>query len=113
MPQRHDRGDGRILSRSPMGRCAMSVRPARLIRALFASASMLLSIGPASRAATAVYPVRQSANHRYLVDARGTPFMIVGDSPQALIGNATEAEAELYLADRQALGFNTIWVNLL
>src|SRR5690242_2534821 len=32
------------------------------------------------------YPLRTSANNRYLVDQNNVPFMIVGDSPQSLIG---------------------------
>jgi hypothetical protein len=61
----------------------------------------------------ATYPVRQSANGRYLVDQNGAPFLLMGDSPQALIVNVSEADAEVYLADRSALGFNSVWVNLL
>lgn len=37
----------------------------------------------------------------------------MGDSPQALIVNLTTNEAAAYFADRSALGFNTLWVNLL
>ena len=38
---------------------------------------------------------------------------MAGDSPQALIGNLTESDAELYFASRRAEGFNTVWINLL
>jgi hypothetical protein len=41
-----------------------------------------------------VYPLRKSANGRYLVDQKGVPFLIAGDSPQALMVNFSEAEAE-------------------
>ena len=30
----------------------------------------------------AAYPLKLSANHRYLVDQKNHPFLIVGDSPQ-------------------------------
>lgn len=60
-----------------------------------------------------VLPLKQSRNRRYLVDQRGAPFMIVGDSPQALIGNLSVAEAAFYIADRKAAGFNSLWVDLL
>ena len=60
-----------------------------------------------------VYPLRVSHNRRYLVDQRGRPFLIVGDSPQALIGNLSLKAANTYLADRAAAGFNSIWVDLL
>ena len=39
--------------------------------------------------------------------------MIIGDSPQALIGKLSVADAAAYIADRKAAGFNTLWVNLL
>lgn len=54
-----------------------------------------------------------SSNHRYLLDQNGSPFMVVGDSPQSLIGQLTETQADTYFADRQSLGINTVWVNLL
>ena len=39
--------------------------------------------------------------------------MIVGDSPQAMTVNLSVADAEKYLANRRAAGFNSAWVNLL
>jgi hypothetical protein len=54
-----------------------------------------------------------SANGRYLVDQNDKPFLITGDSPQALTVNLSEAEADAFLADRAAAGFNLVWVNLL
>ncbi|MGP8185210.1 MAG: DUF4038 domain-containing protein [Terracidiphilus sp.] len=60
-----------------------------------------------------VYPLKLSANHRYLVDQKNRPFLIVGDSPQGLMGRLSEADAEKYFADRQAHGFNTAgWIDL-
>jgi hypothetical protein len=47
------------------------------------------------------------------VDQHGVPFMILGESPQAMIGNLSEADAELFLANRKSHGFNTVWINLL
>jgi len=38
---------------------------------------------------------------------------MVGDSPQSIIGNLTEAQADFYFANRQADGFNSVWINLL
>ena len=54
-----------------------------------------------------------SPSGRYLVDQHGAPFLIQGDSPQALIVNLSEAEADAFFADRQAAGFDLVWVNLL
>ena len=64
-------------------------------------------------AAGSIYPVRPSKNGRYLVNKRGRPFLIVGDSPQALIVNLSLADAERFLANRRAAGFDTMWINLL
>jgi hypothetical protein len=60
-----------------------------------------------------VYPLRPSANRRYLVDRTGRPFLMVGDSPQALVTNLSIAAMERYLANRHEAGFNAVWVNLL
>jgi uncharacterized protein DUF4038/collagenase-like protein with putative collagen-binding domain len=60
-----------------------------------------------------VYPLKKSANGRYLVDQNNTPYLMLGDAPQALIANVSEADADQYFADRQAHGFNSVWVNLL
>jgi hypothetical protein len=64
-------------------------------------------------AAAPAYPVKVGPTGRYLVDQNGAPFLIVGDSPQAMVGRLSEADAELFFADRQARGFNTVWINLL
>ena len=63
--------------------------------------------------ATAVYPVKVSANKRYLVDQHNAPFLIVGDCPQSLTVNLSLAQTDSYFSNRQAHGFNTMWVNLL
>jgi hypothetical protein len=59
------------------------------------------------------YPLKLSANRRHLVDQKGKPFLIVGDSPQDLMSRLTEEDAEIYFADRQAHGFNTMgWIDV-
>jgi hypothetical protein len=63
--------------------------------------------------ATPRYPVKVGPTGRYLVDQRGRPFLIAGESPQAMIGNLSEADAELFFANRRAYRFNTVWINLL
>src|SRR5262249_49543393 len=59
------------------------------------------------------YPLKVGPSGRYLVDQNGRPFLITGDSPQALIVNLSEADADAYFAHRQAGGFNVVWINLL
>ncbi|MGO9274505.1 MAG: DUF4038 domain-containing protein [Terriglobia bacterium] len=58
-------------------------------------------------------PLKASSNNRYLVDQNGTPFLIMGDAPQSLVGNLSAGDMKTYLADRERLGFNALWVNLL
>jgi hypothetical protein len=82
----------------------------RLTRSL--AFGLILAVAGTAAAAVS-YPVKKSANGRYLVDQNNTPFLIVGDSPQALMVNLTTNDAATYFADRHALGFNTLWVNLL
>src|SRR5437867_824146 len=71
------------------------------------------SFDRSASAAPPSYPLKTSANGRYLVDQNNAPYLLIGDSPQALIVNLSEAEAEMFFADRSAHGFNTVWINLL
>jgi len=59
------------------------------------------------------YPLKVSLDKRYLVDQDNVPFLLMGDSPQALMVNLSEAEADMFFADREVNGFNGAWVNLL
>jgi hypothetical protein len=76
-------------------------------------AAYALNEGSGLASAAPVYPVKKGPTGRYLVDQNGVPFLIAGESPQAMIGNLSEAEAELFFANRQLHGFNTVWINLL
>ena len=71
---------------------------------------LLLSCGPktsppgateppkAPSASSPAYPVKVSANGRYLVDQKNTPFLIVGDTPQGLISRLNEKEIDDFFA---------------
>ncbi len=63
--------------------------------------------------ATASFPLRLSANGRYLVDAGGAPFLIHGDAGWSLIVQLTNADTDFYLEDRRQKGYNTVIANLL
>ena len=64
---------------------------------------------PTPTLATGVaFPLKASANGHYLTTQDGTPFLLVGDSVWAMIGQSTDAEIVDYLDDRQAKGFNTV-----
>ncbi len=61
-----------------------------------------VSISPAWAAPGASpFPVRVSANGRYLEDASGKPFLLHGDTAWALIIQLTQAEAGEYLENRR------------
>jgi hypothetical protein len=71
-----------------------------------------VSSGPLS-ATTPAYPLKVGATNRYLVDQHNVPFLMIGDSPQTMIANLSETEAETYIANREEYGVNTLWINLL
>ena len=60
-----------------------------------------------------VYPLKASANGRYLTDSNGVPFLLMGDSPQSMIANLTPSQMSYYMANREAMGFNSILVDAL
>jgi hypothetical protein len=72
------------------------------------SASATLTVNAASSGP--VYPLKASANNRYLVDQNSMPFFLKGDAPQDLIANVSEATAIQYFADRASHGINAAWV---
>jgi hypothetical protein len=62
---------------------------------------------------TPAFPLKLSADQRYLVDQKDRPFLVIGDSPWSLIVEPSPAQVDLYLDDRAAKGFNLLLVNLL
>jgi Protein of unknown function (DUF4038)/Putative collagen-binding domain of a collagenase len=75
--------------------------------------ALALFCAPLAVGADPAYPLKISANGRYLADQKNAPFLVAGDSPQGLIVDLSESEAEMYFANRRAHGFNTVWINLL
>jgi lysophospholipase L1-like esterase len=67
----------------------------------------------ASMAHAVSFPLRASANGRYLIDQQGQPFFYHGDTPWFIFGRLTRAEAITYLDDRRAKGVNAINVHIL
>ena len=81
-------------------------------RALLVSA--ILAAVAHTAAAQAAFPLKLSDNHRYLVDQNGRPFLMVGDTPQGLMGRLSEQDADYYFADREAHGFNSLgWIDVM
>ena len=88
------------------------------VRASDAAGNLSAYSDPASATTAAAPPagvglLRVGPSGRYLVDQNGTPFLITGESPQAMIGDLTEADAAAFFAKRASQGFNTVWINLL
>ncbi len=67
------------------------------------------AVGATSRA----YPLKVSANHRYLVDQNDIPFLIVGDDPQTMVTQLSTADAARFMEDRAAHGYNALWIDVL
>ncbi len=59
------------------------------------------------------YPLKVSANGRYLVDQNDVPFLIVGDNPQTMVTQISTAEASRFMEDRAAHGYNALWIDVL
>lgn len=59
------------------------------------------------------YPLQVSADGRYLEDQNGEPYLINGDTPWSLIVRLSKTEADAYLEDRRARGFNAIVTELI
>src|SRR6185437_5479393 len=80
----------------------------------FASAFIVLvGVAAISSFGAAKYPVKIVPTGRYLVDQTGKPFLIAGESLQAMMVNVSEADAELFFTNRKSHGFKTVWINLI
>jgi Protein of unknown function (DUF4038)/Putative collagen-binding domain of a collagenase len=91
----------------------MKARMNVLKHTVAALAAAWLMSNLSSFAGAPAYPLKRSANGRYLVDQKNAPCLIIGDSPQALIVNLTTNDAAFFFADRASHGFNSLWINLL
>ncbi len=69
---------------------------------------LLLAASPAI--AGPAFPLKVSANKRYLVDQRNVPVFLNGDTAWSLIAQVSKEDAELYLRDRASRGVNSIIV---
>jgi hypothetical protein len=68
---------------------------------------------PPARAAAPTLPLKAAEGGRFLVDQKGQPFLVVGDSAWSLIVQPREADIDRYLDDRARRGFNAVIVNLI
>jgi hypothetical protein len=101
------------------GRNYLSLRAGAMLTALTllgtvsALAQVITAPAGGSSASSPVYPLKVSANRRYLIDQNNTPFLIVGDVPQSMVSLVSPADAESYFDDRRAHGFNAMWMDVL
>ena len=72
-----------------------------------------VSIVVRTRGRSYQYPLQVAPGGRHLIDQRGRPFLIKGETAWLALANLTEAEQEQYLADRSAKGFNLVEVMLM
>lgn len=79
----------------------------------FVAGAMLTTLVSTDAGAAPAFPLKAGANNRYLVDQNNVPFLMVGDSPQAMVGNLSEDDAAYFIANRAQYGINALWVNLL
>ena len=84
----------------------MLLTPLRRIAALLACWALLGA--PGLRAQTPDYTLRISDDGRRIVRADGRPFLWLGDTAWELFHRLDREEADLYLRDRAAKGFNVI-----
>ena len=83
-------------------------------RALHVGLVALTVLGCAAErgvAAPPAFPIRASADGRYLVDDKGKPFFYHADTAWALFKKLTLREAGEYLDDRKARGFTAVHVH--
>ena len=83
-----------------------------VILALFLGGSSRL-LAASTAGAAPVFPVKPSANGRYLADQNGAPFFIQGDSPWDLMVQLTKSDTERYLEDRRQKGYTAIIAELM
>jgi len=76
-------------------------------------ATLLALLAATQVTAAPVFPLKASANNRYLVDQNDVPFLMIGDAPQAMVGNLSEEDAAFFIANRAKYGIDALWVNLL
>jgi len=73
----------------------------------------LLFIAALPAYASPTFPLKVSADHRYLVDQNNVPFFMLGDSSaQTFFSNLSTTDAGSVMADRASYGFNALWVHI-
>jgi Protein of unknown function (DUF4038)/Putative collagen-binding domain of a collagenase len=88
---------------SPRGVLIVSMRLFLIISVmLLTNSAMAAANGPPE------FPLHVERGTRYLVDAAGKPFFLVGDNPSSIAVQLTHPEVIQYLDDRKERGFTTL-----
>jgi uncharacterized protein DUF4038/collagenase-like protein with putative collagen-binding domain len=66
--------------------------------------------GDTTPPAAVAWPLKASANRRYLVDQNNTPFLLMGDAAHSLISAISATDMVTYMTTRASQGFNAIQV---
>jgi len=94
----------------------MKNRPFNPRRASFQGGFLLFILFALTASASAAdgpaFPLKVSDNHRYLVDSKGEPFFLLGDTPWFLQKLPLE-DVRRILDDRKGKGFNTLFLEIL
>lgn len=60
----------------------------------------------------AEYPIKRSADNKYLVSQNGQPFFYLGDTAWMLLSTLSRSEAAAFMDARKAQGYNTIQTSM-
>jgi hypothetical protein len=91
----------------------MRIPAGALCLLLAASAGARACASPPAPGEARPFPLSIAPGKRYLLSSGGAPFFMHGDTAWSLIADLKREEADFYLRDRKARGFNTLLVNLL
>lgn len=70
-------------------------------------------VGDVARGRSTLWPLTIHSSGRYLIDARGNPFLIHADTCWSGAVQPTTSEIDTYLDNRMSKGFNALNVNLI
>jgi hypothetical protein len=76
--------------------------------AITVSSSAVTSPPAATGGSGVSFPLKISANRKYLVDQNEQPFLIVGDAAWSMAAQPTQSDVTRYLDDRKSRGFTAI-----
>lgn len=78
-----------------------------------ASQSANVNVGTTAATTSPSYPLVASSNHRYLLDQTGAPVLLQGEGSAQVLAQRTPSVVTTYLDDRQAHGFNALWMHII